>query len=79
MPSVFNNKGKTMRKHWKHTLCAAMVACGAYRDVAEAAAAIVRITETIVPDPALSARYDVQYEKYRKLYPSLKEVFPQLH
>ncbi len=57
----------------------AMVACGAYRDVAEAAAAIVRVTETIVPDPALSARYDVQYEKYRKLYPALKEVFPQLH
>jgi len=57
----------------------AMVACGAYPSVADAVDAIVRVTETIEPDAALAERYDVQYEKYRKLYPALKDVFPQLH
>lgn len=57
----------------------AMLACGAYPDAAAAAAAIVRVTETVRPNPALAARYEAQYQKYRLIYPALKDVFPRLH
>ena len=57
----------------------AMLACGAYPDAAAAAAAIVRVTETVRPIPALAARYEAQYQKYRLIYPALKDVFPRLH
>jgi len=54
MPSVFNNKGKTMRKHWKHTLCAAMVACGLYGQMVIAQVPIEKI-----PRAGEQARYRV--------------------
>ena len=57
----------------------AMVACGVYPGVADAAAALVRVVETVEPEPALAARYEERYQKYRLLYPALKAVFPKLH
>ena len=57
----------------------AMVACGVYPSVADAAAALVRVVETVEPEPALAARYEERYQKYRLLYPALKAVFPKLH
>lgn len=57
----------------------AMVACGVYPSVADAAATLVRVMETVEPEPALAARYEERYQKYRLLYPALKDVFPKLH
>ena len=57
----------------------AMVACGVYPSVADAAAALVRVVETVEPEPALAARYEERYQKYCLLYPALKAVFPKLH
>ena len=56
----------------------AMVGCGAYASVAEAASALVRVTDTIRPEPELAARYEERYQKFRQIYPTVKNLFPQL-
>ncbi|MCR4704636.1 MAG: xylulokinase [Lachnospiraceae bacterium] len=53
----------------------AMVACGAYKNVSEAAKAIVKVTSHVEPDPALVEKYNARYETFKKLYPALKDVF----
>ena len=53
----------------------AMVGCGEYDSVAECAAKLVRTIETIEPDPEIAARYEAQYQKFRNIYPSLKNLF----
>lgn len=54
----------------------AMTGCGVYPDVASAADAFARTGETVMPDPALAARYAERYAVYARLYPALKDVFP---
>jgi xylulokinase len=56
----------------------AMVACGAYPSVKDAAKAIVKITKTEVPDPVLVQKYEKRYQQFRTLYPSLKDFFKNL-
>ena len=56
----------------------AMVGCGAYASVQECADALVKVRAVVAPDPEIAARYDAQYAKFRKIYPSLKDVFPQI-
>ena len=57
----------------------AMVGCGLFVSVQEAADRLVELSFTTEPDPALTERYEQQYRKFRKLYPALKPVFPQIH
>ena len=40
---------------------------------------LVRVTGREIPDPALTARYEEQYRKFRRIYPALKDVFPALN
>ena len=40
--------------------------------------ALVEVADRVEPDPELTARYEARYQQYRKLYPALKPVFPQL-
>ena len=56
----------------------AMVGCGAYASVADCADALVKVKAVVEPDPAIAARYEAQYRKFRLIYPALKDVFPQL-
>ncbi len=56
----------------------AMTACGAFESVQAACAALVKTAGVTLPDAALTARYERQYQKYRLLYPALKDVFPRL-
>lgn len=56
----------------------AMVAAGAYPDVEAAAKAIVRVKETIEPDPALVAKYEARYQQFRSIYPAMKPVFDKI-
>lgn len=56
----------------------AMVGCGLYPSVEACCDALVRITSRVEPDPALTALYEERYQQYRKLYPALKSVFPQI-
>ena len=53
----------------------AMVGCGEYISVQQAADAIVRIKETVLPDPEIAAQYEKRYHHFRKLYPALKGLF----
>ncbi|MDO4990710.1 MAG: xylulokinase [Eubacteriales bacterium] len=56
----------------------AMVGCGVYASVQEAADALVELASTTEPDPELTARYEEQYQKFRRIYPALKGVFPEI-
>ena len=57
----------------------AAVACGEYSSVAEAAGKLVRVTETVSPDSEIAARYEAQYQRFRAIYPTVKELFPKLN
>lgn len=56
----------------------AAVGCGAYSSVEEAAEKLVKIVETIEPDEQLVAGYEERYQKFRKIYPTVKELFGEL-
>ncbi|MCD8153719.1 MAG: xylulokinase [Clostridiales bacterium] len=53
----------------------AAVGCGAYPDVKTAAGKIVRVKETITPDPVLVEKYEQKYSRFRTLYPAMKSLF----
>ena len=53
----------------------AMVGCGKYGSVKEAAEALVETAETVERDTEVTARYEEQYQKFRRIYPALKPVF----
>ncbi len=56
----------------------AAVACGEYASVEECCDKLVKVVETVEPDPAIAARYKERYQKYRLIYPALKPIFPQI-
>ncbi len=56
----------------------AAVACGEYPSVEACCDALVKVVDTVEPDPAIAARYEARYQQYRKIYPALKPVFPLL-
>lgn len=56
----------------------AAVACGEYATVGEAADKLVKIVDTVEPTPELVEKYEVKYQKFAKIYPTVKELFPQI-
>ncbi len=56
----------------------AMVACGAYESVDAVCKALVRVAETVKPEPELAALYARRYEQFRQIYPAMKPLFPKL-
>ena len=56
----------------------AAVANGEYADVAQAAAAIVKVADTEEPDEKLAALYEQRYQTFRRIYPQLKTVFAEM-
>ena len=57
----------------------AAVACGDYVSVEEAVGKLVRVAETISPDPEIAARYETQYQRFHAIYPTVKTLFPKLN
>ena len=53
----------------------AMVGCGEFADVKECANAFVKHKKTITPNADISARYEMQYNKFKQIYPTLKNLF----
>lgn len=53
----------------------AAVANGEYASVEEAASRIVKITDTVEPDPALTAKYEERYNQFKQIYPTCKSLF----
>jgi len=53
----------------------AMVGCGLYPSVQAAADALVELASTTEPDSELTARYEAQYQKFKRIYPAMRELF----
>ena len=53
----------------------AAVACGEYKSVEEIAAKVVKIVDTVEPDPELVKKYDERYAQFKEIYPACKPVF----
>ena len=56
----------------------AAVACGEYASVEEAASKLVKVVNTIKPEPEIAARYEERYRKFAQIYPTVKELFPEI-
>ncbi|PHV69294.1 xylulokinase [Sporanaerobium hydrogeniformans] len=54
----------------------AAVGCGEYASVEEAATKLVKVVETVEPTPELVTKYEESYQKFKKIYPAVKELFP---
>ena len=55
----------------------AMTGCGEYDTIADCAKELVKYKSSVLPDKEKVSLYSKQYEKYRLLYPALKEFFRQ--
>ena len=56
----------------------AAVGCGEFDTVKDAADKIVKVVETIKPDPHIVSKYNTKYEKFRKIYPTVKDLYTEL-
>ncbi len=56
----------------------AAVACGEYPSVEDACTKIVKVVDTVEPDPEIAAKYEEKYHRFTKIYPVLKDLFPEL-
>ena len=56
----------------------AMVGTGAYGSVQACADALCHVRETVSPDPEIAARYEAQYRKFQKIYPTMKSLFQEI-
>lgn len=53
----------------------AAVGCGEYESVETAAAKLVKVVDTVEPEKELAAKYEERYQKFRRIYPTVKELF----
>ena len=53
----------------------AAVACGEFANVEEAAARIVKVVDSVEPDPELVAKYEIRYAQFKEIYPACKPLF----
>jgi xylulokinase len=56
----------------------AAVACGEYESVEACAEKLIKVTKIISPQPEIAAKYEKKYQKFRKIYPTVKALFPEL-
>jgi len=53
----------------------AAVACGEYASVEECARMLVKVVDTIEPDPELTAKYEKRYQQFKQIYPACKPIY----
>ena len=53
----------------------AAVTCGEYESVEDAASKIVKIIDTVEPEPELVAKYEERYQQFKEIYPACKPLF----
>ena len=56
----------------------AAVGCGEYASVEAAADKLVKITDTVEPEPELVEKYEARYQQFRQIYPACKPLFDVL-
>lgn len=76
--NIMNLKVDVIESEEGPALGAAMLAavgCGAYPDVETVAGKVVKVIDTIEPEPELVQKYEERYQEFRKIYPAVKELF----
>ena len=76
--NIMNLKVDVIESEEGPALGAAMLAavgCGAYPDVETIAGKVVKVIDTIEPEPELVQKYEERYQEFRKIYPAVKELF----
>ena len=53
----------------------AAVGCGTFESVESACEKLVKVIETVEPDPVLVQKYEEKYQKFKQLYPIMKGWF----
>ncbi len=53
----------------------AAVGCGEYPDVETIAEKLVKVVDTVEPEDELGAKYEEKYQKFKKIYPAVKELY----
>lgn len=56
----------------------AMVGTGEFATVKECADHFVEIKKTLVPEPDMVRRYEERYNKFREIYPAMKDLFKKI-
>jgi len=56
----------------------AMVGAGEFENVKQATNKFFEVKETVKPDTELAALYADRYEKYRKIYPAVKDLYKEI-
>ena len=56
----------------------AMVACGEYGSVKACCEKLCAVASTVKPEPELVAKYEVRYQQFKKIYPAVKALFPEI-
>jgi len=57
----------------------AMVACGKYPTVIDAAKDLVKVKATVEPDKEIASRYETKYQQFKQIYPTNKALFKILN
>lgn len=53
----------------------AAVACKEFASVEEAAAKLVKVVDTVEPEPELVEKYESRYAQFKQIYPTCKDLF----
>ena len=56
----------------------AAVACGEFSSIEEATNRVVKVIDTIEPEETLVAKYEEKYNKFKKIYPTVKDLYSEL-
>lgn len=56
----------------------AAVACEEFGSIEEAVATVVQVKEVIKPEEELVAKYEERYQRFKKIYPTLKGLYSEL-
>ena len=56
----------------------AMVACGKYNSVIDAAKDLIKVKATVNPDKEIADRYEKKYQQFKQIYPTNKQLFKVL-
>lgn len=56
----------------------AAVGCGEFASVEEAAEKLVKVVDTVEPEPELAAKYEERYQTFKKIYPAMKALFQEM-
>ena len=57
----------------------AMVACGEYETVKDCCEKLCAVASTVKPEQSLAAKYEARYQQFRKIYPAVKALFPEIN